>query len=214
MNANQSWFGRDDVTELYFRDWNHLGSCFGSSLVRTKVGPDGLNFSDFETAIPLIVREKPLSLETELTSEMADKLPSEGERTVAMLFLSTPQNLREGEELEKVLSPALVTALETHASKDVWGLLANIGIVSTVFDVGAYFGGTSMPQYAVVYKVFMKDSGSVAEVRKAQTMFLETAREHIDARESFIAFGKEGLIMDMGNDIRVRNSTSAGSFAR
>lgn len=167
-----------------------------------------------ETAIPLLAREKPLSLKTELESQMAGKLPDEGERTVAMFFISTPQNTREGDELEKVLSPVLATTLEAHASEDVWGLLANIGIVSAEFDLNKYFGGANMPQYAVVYKIFMKDSGSVTAVRQAQATFLETAGEHIDLNKSFVVFGKEGLIMDIGNNIRVGKRHVNRLFAR
>lgn len=53
--GNYAWTGRVDMTELYFRDWAHLKACFGSQHVRTKVGPDGANFNDLETAIPLMV---------------------------------------------------------------------------------------------------------------------------------------------------------------
>ncbi|KAJ5767992.1 hypothetical protein N7533_000575 [Penicillium manginii] len=46
LNANQPWFGRDDITELYYRDWVHLKSVFTSENVKTQVGPDALSFSD------------------------------------------------------------------------------------------------------------------------------------------------------------------------
>ena len=135
--GNHAWAGRDDMTELYFRDWDHLKACSGSEYVRKTVGPDGPNFNDLEAAIPLLAVEKPLHFGGRPSSFSG---PEEGSRTVAVLFIAV--KLQESEEqLEHVFSPALIKALEAHASDEVWGLLANVGIPSTHFDIRAYFGG-------------------------------------------------------------------------
>jgi len=152
----------------------------------------------------LLAWEKSLALNTELQSEMAHNTFEEGYRTVAMFFISTSDNNAEGEQLEKVLSPALISELEKHARNETWGLLVNVGIVSTKFDLQAYFGGSNMPQYALVYKIFLKDNRSVTAVRKAQAAFAETAGQEFDLHNSFIVFGREGLVMDMNRGERVR----------
>ncbi|KAF1980315.1 hypothetical protein BU23DRAFT_495719 [Bimuria novae-zelandiae CBS 107.79] len=196
--GNHAWVGRDDMTELYFRDWDHMKACFGSEHVRKTVGPDGPNFNDLETAIPLLAVEKPLSFSPSPASFSG---PEEGNRTVAVLFIAVKTQQSE-EQLEQAFSPTLIEALEAHASDEVWGLLANVGVPSTQFDIRAYFGGKNMPEYPVTYKIYIKDSRSVTAVRKAQNAFMESMGDRIDASNTFIAFGKEGLLMDIGNGIR------------
>ncbi|KAF2659345.1 hypothetical protein K491DRAFT_622863 [Lophiostoma macrostomum CBS 122681] len=202
--SNHPWTGRDDMTELYFRDWDHLKSVFGSDYVHNIIGPDGLNFNDLETAIPLMVEEKPLPF---ITSVSKDFVKEEGSRTVAVLYLAVADSSQNNEEqLEKAFSPALIQALQTHASNEVYGLLANVGIPSTQFDLRAYFGGKNMPEYPVVYKIFIKDATSVSSVRKAQHAFLENSRGKIDEGNTFIVFGVEGLINDVGKCVKFDKS--------
>ena len=203
INANQNWVGRDDVTELYFRDWDHLKTVFQSEYVRTKIGPDGINFGDLETMSVLMAKEKHLGLHTRLSEQMADRSIEKCDATVAMYFVSTTNNIREGEGVEKVISPHFIKALEDNAGDDAWDLVVNVGVVSSHFDLNAYFGGGSMPQYALVYKVFMKDNASVPALRKAQAALKDLVINHINFHDSFIIFGRECLILDAGNGIRV-----------
>lgn len=150
-----------------------------------------------------MAQEKTLTFQSAATGQQ----PQEGARTVAMLWLSAANGTGNGAELEGLLSSKLTSALETHAAGEVWGLLANIGIQPDGFDVTSYFGGSKTPNYAVVYKIFLKDRASATAVRKAQAAFYGATKEHLNLHESFIVFGVEGLIMDIGNNIRVRTST-------
>jgi hypothetical protein len=209
FNANQHWFGRDDTTELYFRDWDHVLSCFGSTYVKEKVGPDGPLFADFETSIILMASEKPLSVETRLAKQTLDQSLDEGNATVAMYFISTKDNTKVGNELEQLLSPALTSALETQAQDDVRGLIVNIGTISSKFDLISYFGGSNMPQYALVYKIFLKDNESVPVLRRAQSAFVKAVGEHFDQHESYVLFGKEALVMDVAKGRRVSSQPLA-----
>jgi EthD domain len=145
FNVNQHWCGRDDTTELFFRDWDHIQSVFKSEYVKTKVGPDEPLFVDFETSMVLTAHEKPLSLKTRLQAEKSSASLENGDATVAMFFISTPDNVCEGEQLERVITPALTKALEENAQEDVWGLQVNIDVESTQFDLNSYFGGLNMP---------------------------------------------------------------------
>ena len=62
--------------------------------------------------------EKPLGLQTRLEAQIASKSLDEGDATVAMYFISTQADEREGEKLESVLSPALKISLETYAQDE------------------------------------------------------------------------------------------------
>lgn len=207
LNANQHWCGRDDTTELFFRDWNHVESCFSSEYLKTTIRPDGPLFADFETSVVLMAYEKPAPIQTTAAQQRiknGNNATDAGNATVAMYFISTVDDTRTGTELEKTVTPLLTTALETHCQDDAWGMICNVGAVSDKFDLNSYFGGTSMPQYALVYKVFLNDAASVPAFRKAQKYFEDAARrpEAIDLYESFVVFSQEALVMDMGNGTR------------
>ena len=202
MNANQHWCGRDDTSELFFRDWDHVLSAFRNPYVKEKVGPDAPLFADFETSIVLMAYEKPVTLETRLQKEKLNQSLEQGNATVAMYFISTPDNSCEGQELERVLTPSLRDSLEKCAQDEVWGMLVNIGTVSSKFDLNSYFGGANRPQYALVYKVFLKDHASICAFRKAQVVFTALNSHELDVHTSFVLFGLEALVMDMGNNTR------------
>lgn len=195
--------GRDDVTELYFRDWKHIKSCFTSEHVKTRVGPDGAKFADSESTIMLMAGEKPMVVDTSLASTTKRDSTS-GDATVAMLFIGTKTNIREGAELDSILTPLLVETLRKHCQDAVWGAFVNVGVVSSHFDLNSYFGGGKMSQYALAYKVLLKDAASVPAFRVAQHAFYASAADHIDTHTCFVLFGKEALILDVGEGIKVR----------
>ena len=106
--GTQVWTGRDDMIELYLRDWDHLKACFGSEYVRKTVGPVGANFNDLKTMFPLMAAEKELEFESAVAGPSETR---ESSRTVAVLFLaSTSKDTKE--QLEQSSSPALVKALQ------------------------------------------------------------------------------------------------------
>lgn len=161
----------------------------------------------------LMAHEKPLSVKTKLQEEKSKEDLENSDATVAMFFISTQDNVREGEEVEKVISPALIKALEENAQQDVWGLQVNVGVASTKFDLNSYFGGSNMPQYALVYKVFLKDRSSVSAFRKAQAAFASAAGEHYDKHASFVLFSQEALVLDVGKGVKVSSLMCANSLA-
>lgn len=93
--------------------------------------------------------------------------------------------------------------METSAQDETWGLIANIGIISDKFDLNAYFGGGDMPQYALMYKIFLRNHASVRVFRKAQADFVRSAGEYFDQSQSYVLFGKEALVLDAGKGIKV-----------
>jgi len=205
LNANQPWCGRDDTTELYFASWDHLLACFAAPYIKEVIGPDGPKFADFESSIVLMALEMPpLPIKTRLAGARGNQDPTKGgNATVAMLWISTPDDQRDGTELEQIVSPVLTQALEQHAQDDCWGLVLNQGTVSERFDLNSYFGGAHMPQYALVYKIFMKDNSSVRAIRRAQAAVMESCSKQIDEHKTFITFSHEALVLDCDNKIKV-----------
>lgn len=199
LNANQHWCGRDDTAELYFRDWDHVKSCFSSNYVKDVVGPDAVLFADFESAIVLMASEMTVPLTTRMASNKTNDRDSS---TVAMLFISTPDGKRDGQALEKQLTPLLIKSLEKYCQDDAEKLIVNIGQVSEHFDLNAYFGGAGTPQYALVYKVYLKGPASAPQVRKSQNEFEGLAKSLIDPHTSFVLFAVEVLVLDVENNTR------------
>ncbi|KAL6400099.1 hypothetical protein AUP68_15791 [Ilyonectria robusta] len=123
LNANQHWCGRDDTTELFFRDWNHVDSCFSSEFPKTTIRPDGPLFADFETSVVLMAYEKPALIQTAAAQQRiknGNNATDAGDATVAMYFISTVDDTRNGTKLEKTVTPLLAAALETHCQDDAW----------------------------------------------------------------------------------------------
>jgi hypothetical protein len=198
LNLNHAWVGRDDVTELTFRDWAHLKQVFSSNWVKTKVGPDGPLFADFEATMVLLATEEPVPLLYRMETTVED-----GYATVATYFLSTPDNERHGRAIQAKVQKLLVQSLDEDAKGEVYKADVNVGITSRQFDLNAYFGGGSNPQYCLVYKLFLKSAASVPHIRKAQKNFEGLVGDILDFSTSFIVFGKEALVVDYARGIKV-----------
>ncbi|GMG16802.1 unnamed protein product [Phytophthora fragariaefolia] len=195
-NRNHAWFWRDDITELYFRDMAHLQSVFSSEHVRKVVGPDGLNFSDMGTSIPWIGREAQV--------HVANAEPGESD-VVAFYFVSL--NEGTGDNVDGLVA-AFREEVETHAASQVLGLIANkapsvlpqdaTNDALLSFPLTDYFGGKTMPSYALYFKLTLKSAASATAVRKVQHAFEARAEVlGVDTSESIIAFAKEGLVLDI-----------------
>jgi hypothetical protein len=128
-----------------------------------------------------------------------------GDSTVAIYFISTPDDRKDGESLEQTVTHRLVDAIDSCCQDQIWGLICNVGAVSDQFDLNSYFGGANMPQYALVYKIFLDGPESVPLVRKAQAHFEKHAADEsiIDLHKSFILFSKEALVLDVGKGLWV-----------
>ncbi|PVH96455.1 hypothetical protein DM02DRAFT_659207 [Periconia macrospinosa] len=59
---NYAWHGRDGSVYLRFRDIAHLTDFFTSAFVREQVGPDSVNFNDYETNMSLLSLQKKIPL--------------------------------------------------------------------------------------------------------------------------------------------------------
>ncbi|KAJ5324948.1 hypothetical protein N7476_003548 [Penicillium atrosanguineum] len=166
------------------QDKPKCGSPATHEYVKEVVGPDGPLFADFETSMVLLAYEKLVRIRTQLALERSQISLDKGDAAVAMYFLSTADNERNGENLETKISPLLTAALEKHCQNEVWGVIANIGIVLEKLNLNAYFEGANIPQYALVVNGPLR------------------VPENIGLNEYFVVFSHETLIMNTGKDIR------------
>lgn len=74
---------RDSVTELYWDDPQAMAANFAHEHVRTKVGPDGANFSDLDVALSLVAHEV----------EQPIRAPNSGAGAKVMHFLRAVEQL-------------------------------------------------------------------------------------------------------------------------
>ncbi|KAF5553493.1 hypothetical protein FNAPI_6725 [Fusarium napiforme] len=208
LNTNHNWVGRDDTTELFFRDWDHVQKCFSGDYVKTTIAPDGPFVTDFETSVVLMAYEKKIPLQTAATVKRAGAVTGamdSGDSTVAIYFIYTPDDRKDGERLEQAVTPRLVDIINSYCQDQVWGLICNVGAVSDQLDLNSYFGGANMSQYALVYNIFLDGPESVPLVRKAQAQFEKHAADEsiVDLHKSFILFLTRGSGLDVGKEVRI-----------
>ncbi|EGU88934.1 hypothetical protein FOXB_00547 [Fusarium oxysporum f. sp. conglutinans Fo5176] len=72
----------------------------------------------FETSISLMAWEKPVEVPTRLASERSNVPLNKDDAIVAMYFISTPDDAREGQQLETTLTPLLIKALEEYSQDE------------------------------------------------------------------------------------------------
>lgn len=169
-----------------------------SEFVKTRVGPDAAMFADFETAISIMAYEKLLTTEKVVVSDRPE--------LATLLFVSPADNNPDASDLEKIVSPELLSALEKHASGKIRSVLVNIGVELPGLDPRKYFGGKDMPVFSLAYKIYLTGGrDTVPVIRKAEAELQKSVPDKINWNSSFIVFGYEALLLDQEKSIRVRS---------
>ncbi|GAB1197641.1 hypothetical protein APSETT444_006941 [Aspergillus pseudonomiae] len=195
-NAHPPWAFSDGVTELYFDSSEHLMRVFQSEWVSKKVGPDGVNFSDFSAVLPMFVREDAVPLPFTRASGM----DQQAENTfVAMYFVA----LRGPEIPSETLISELVSSLACHASTEIQSMLVNVPVDSG-FDLGAYFGGEPPVRYRLVFTMILRGRSSIKAIRNAQADF-EAKITSLDLPATWIAFGERAVVLDQAGNVKVNS---------
>jgi len=201
VNANPWWAFSDDIVELYFESEDQMKTNFGSQHAREKVGPDGVNFSDFGSALPVTVQERiiPLGESVNASSEDVDTLSGS---PVATYFLTVT-----GGDTEEIIA-GFVDSLQKFAGSQVRTLVANTPVELSL-NPDDYFGSNpNRPKFNLIFSIHLRDKQSVVEVRKAQKEFEAAHGANINLANSWIAFGQRGLVLNQDKNIRVCFSLS------
>ncbi|CVL01393.1 uncharacterized protein FPRN_11606 [Fusarium proliferatum] len=195
VNANPWWAFSDDIVELYFESEDQMKTMFSSQHVREKVGPDGINFSDFGSALPVTVQERiiPLNKSVNALSEDVDTLSG---CPVAMYYVTVT-----GGDTEDIIT-GFANSLQKFAGSQVRTLVANTPVELSL-NPDAYFGSNpDRPKFNLIFSIHLRDKESVAEVRKAQKEFEAAYGANINLPNSWIAFGQRGLVLNQEKDIQ------------
>jgi hypothetical protein len=207
-NAHPPWALSDGITELYFESPEHLEQVFRSEWVRTKVGPDGANFSDFSAVLPMFVREEEVVLSgvsgsrSSTSSSLTPRQSEDPNTFVAVYFVA----FRDGQapaSAEETVSQ-FAGSLQNHAGGEVAKLTVNVP-AEAGFDLAAYFGGAgaAMPHYQFVFTVTLRGKESVCGVRRAQKEFEARSASLLDLASTWIAFGERAVVLDQTENIEV-----------
>ncbi|OGM40078.1 hypothetical protein ABOM_011272 [Aspergillus bombycis] len=192
-NAHPPWAFSDGITELYFDSSEHLMRVFRSEWVSKKVGPDGVNFSDFSAVLPMFVREDAVPLPLASASGMDQQAEN---AFVAMYFVA----LHDPEIPSETLISDLISSLVRHASTEVQSMLVNVP-VDAGFDLGAYFGGEPPVRYRLVFTMILRGKRSIKAVRNAQADF-EEKTTCLDLPATWIGFGERAVVLDQASNVK------------
>jgi len=171
---------RDNITEVMFDDLPALFDDLSRPYVREKVGPDGANFSDKETATALVTTNH------ELVAAQA------GLSTAKVIaFLSAPQGVSTRE---------FDTQCRASFAESGWGELASLGGALTWHErvaegdaIVGYFGGTRATAYDAVVTFRLPSAETALSVAGR---FLDDHRAVIDLSRSWRALVKETVIYE------------------
>jgi hypothetical protein len=168
-----------------------------SKFVAERVGPDARFFADFETAISVMAHEKLLKVAEEAKASNDGGL-------VALLFLSPRDKNPNGDGIEEIVSPQLLSLFPQYAGKRIRSATVNIGVEIPGLDPREYFGGKSMPIFSLVYKIQLTgDRDSVPMIRKIEAALRDRVSEDVDWSNSFTVFGYEAVVLDQGKGVPV-----------
>ncbi|KAF4953614.1 hypothetical protein FGADI_5950 [Fusarium gaditjirri] len=189
----------DDIVELYFQSEDHMKTSFGSQYVREHVWTDGINFSDFASALPVTVQERvvPLHDSETASSEDADTLSVS---PVAMYYLTVTDG-----ETDDIIT-GFVNSLQKFAGSQVRTLVANTPVELSLNPDASFESYPNCPKFNLILAVHLRDKESVADVRKAQKDFEAAHGDKINLPNSWIAFGQRGLVLNQDHNIRFDSS--------
>ncbi|GAT24210.1 hypothetical protein RIB2604_01800350 [Aspergillus luchuensis] len=193
-NAHPAWAFNDGLTELYLSSEEHMVQNFASEWVRTKVGPDGANFSDFGAVMPMFVREEMVPL-----AAIESATPTRERSFVGMYFVALSDAQHSGEKNGEMIDK-FTSLLKQHASTEVLDLVVNAP-TEVGFDLSAYFGGgRSVPSY-YVFMIVLRGKESISAVRKVQRIFEDAYAGVLDLPATWIGFGERAVVLDQSEGI-------------
>ena len=168
-----------------------------SAFVVERVAPDAAFFADFETSISVMAHEKVLKIAEET------KVSTDGE-LAALLFLSPRDNNLDGDGVEKIVSPQLLSLFQQYAGNRIRSAAVNIGLKVPGMDAREYFGGKGMPVFSLVYKINLSGGrDAVPLIRAMEATLQDNIPQMIDWNNSFTVFGYEAVVLDQEKGISV-----------
>ncbi|MBV1788707.1 EthD domain-containing protein [Marinobacterium sp. D7] len=184
---------RDSVTELCWDSAEDMRATFSSEYVRTRVGPDGRNFSDESVALSLVAEE----------FEQPVAQPAVGGGAKVMHFLRAA----EGLDLEAFFTRWAQAHEMALAAPEVTGSLRRCvhNRQRPEFNkMLAYFGGKDVPIYEGVASLWYDNASVIGAFRAYERALLEINAEADTAfyrpEQSYFIYATEVPIYSRDND--------------
>jgi hypothetical protein len=176
---------RDSVTELYWDNAKDMAETFAHEHVRTKVGPDGANFSDGNRGLSMVAVEV----------EQAVPNPRRATGAKVLHYLRAAPGLALPEFFERWASAhERALAAEPLAAAKLRRCVHNRQL-SEFNAMLAYFGGQDAPVYEGVASLWFDDTASVGVFRDYERALLainaEAGAAFYDPAQSFFVYATE-----------------------
>lgn len=159
--AHSMVVARDSVTELYWDSPQDMAANFAHEHVRTKVGPDGANFSDLSVALGLVAHE----------SDQPVRRPGRGAGAKVMHFIRAAEGLALAEFFDR-WARAHVQALDVApAAAEAVRRCVHNRQLPQFNEMLAYFGGLEV-FYEGAASLWFDDVASVGAFRAYERALL------------------------------------------
>ncbi|WP_177307507.1 EthD domain-containing protein [Pseudoduganella namucuonensis] len=187
--AHTMTVSRDSVTELYWDHAEDMAATFAHEHVRTRVGPDGANFSDTSVALSVVV------VEVAQPVVNAGPGPGVGVGAKVLHYLRAAQGMALPEFFERwARAHARALAASRTAAAAVRRCVHNRQ-VAEFNPMLAYFGGKDVPIYEGVASLWFDDAASVGAFRDYERALLEINADPATAfyrpEQSFFLYATE-----------------------
>ncbi len=182
---------RDSVTELYWDSPKDMADTFAHEHVRTRVGPDGANFSDLDVALSLVALEV----------EQPVRQPARGAGAKVMHFMRAAQDLALPEFVERWASAHDRALSAAPAAAEAIRRCVHSRQIPEFNKMLAYFGGSDV-FYEGVGSLWFDDVSSIGAFRAYERALLEInadpKRAFYQPSRSFFLYTTEIPIFQQG----------------
>ena len=180
-------FGRDLIAELGFNTPDQMKANFMDPYTQTVIQPDGKNFNDLDTAIPMLVAEVPMAV------------PNPGEGSVKVIHYLKKAEGVSPEDFINGWTVAHNAILEQHpaVASVLRQYVQSRPLPPPPGPPGggppSHFGGKEMIRYEGVASMWFDDEAALPLFREYEQALYETAAV-FDASKSFFVYAREVVI--------------------
>ncbi|CAN9305917.1 unnamed protein product [Alternaria alternata] len=206
-HAQPSYFGHNDITELYSRSESSFSTPPSNNYTATVIGPDGNAFSDFSGVMSFYAYEAFQDVQNTCGS-------SDNFETYNAFYwvVANASNANTSSFDNATFAANIMNSLLADIPS---GTIYNASTHTPVpgLDSRAYYGGYNNPSLNGVFKFWLcDDNPSVTAFRNAQAKLVAKNKDlGINFDASFVTFSRSFLLYDRSNNIPF--DTTRGNYA-
>lgn len=193
-----SYFGHNDMTELYSRSEDAFATPPPNNYTATVIGPDGNSFSDFSAAISMYAHETFVAVDSSCSAAAAKSDKSTTYNAFLWLFAADPQANTRSFDNTTFAAPIMSSLLASLAPGSIYNASMHIPVPD--LDSRGYYGGYNNPTLNAVLKFWLCDGAdAVTAFRRAQLQV--GPGMGVRTGESFVLFTRAVLMYDRSRGI-------------